>query len=327
MFLSGCRGKKKVIMKVTSIKTTGIYPKSDRSMCPASITRESAQKSRPDNNDINQINTTIKNNSDGRASFKGGVPLLHKAAEFVTESPLVAEAIFALVITCGLRPITIMATAKNEEEKEKCAYQAAKSVSSGVVGLAMTSVVGTTVAAASKLANDKGAFNIPSDVAEKAKGVVQKGVEALKGFAEKAAAEGTNEKLVEQIGKLTEGGSLNLGYFAKQGKKAQKLFTREISEKAPEILDTVTDAIKGQKVLNNYAKAGKNVIDKLFQPAFMPLRAMVTIALVPVLLKMIGIKKSSKKQNPQSFLNYNIFKSQNEKKLFGSFTGVANNEN
>ena len=68
------------------------------------------------NND--QINTTIKSNSDGRASFKGGAPLLHKAAQFVSYSPLIAEAIFALFITCGARPLTIMATAKNAEDKE-----------------------------------------------------------------------------------------------------------------------------------------------------------------------------------------------------------------
>ncbi len=321
-------------MKISSIKPVSIYPKSDRGVSPMSKGRESAHSNITEKqNNLNQINTTIKMNSDGRASFKGGVPLLHRAAEFVKDSPLVAEALFALVITCGLRPLTIMATAKNEEEKEKCSYQAAKSVSSGLVGLAMTSIVGTTISQASKKAEARGAFKITPEIKEKATQVVKKGVDALKEYSAKLVSEGKEAELVKQIENLTEGGTLNLGYFAKHGKKAQKLFTEEISEKAPEILDTVTDAISNQKVINNYAKAGKNVIDKLFQPAFMPLRAMVTIALVPVILGLVGKKKPSKKQevkpeaNLQAALNYNVFQSQKEKELFGSFTGGLKNEN
>ena len=90
-------------------------------------------------NNNDQINTTIKSNSDGRVSFKGAEPFLHKAANFANNNPLLADATFALLITCLARPLTIMATAKTEKDKEKCSYQAAKSITSGLIGLGMTS--------------------------------------------------------------------------------------------------------------------------------------------------------------------------------------------
>ena len=321
-------------MKVRSIATNSIYPKSDIGKSPVPRERKIAHEHRREEREnLNQINTTIRNNSDGRVSFKGGVPFLHSAANFASNNPLVAEALFAILVTCGLRPITIMATAKNSEDKEKCSYQAAKSISSGVVGLAMTALVGTPLAAATKLSNSKGAFNMPPELKEQSQNVVNKGIEALKKLAEKLTQEGKDVQLVKQIEKLTDGGKINLGIFAHKGKDAQKLFTQEISEKAPEIIETVTDALKEQKVLNNFARTGKNVMDKLFQPVFMPLRAMVTIALVPVILKAFGLSKPGKKQqekpeqNPQLMLNYEVFQTNNEKELFQSFSEVISHEN
>lgn len=322
-------------MRVNSITPVNIYPKSDISTSPAQRERKSAYEHKPreERENINQINTTIKMNSDGRVNFKGGVPLLHKIATFTSNNPLVSEALFAILITCGLRPVSIMATAKTEEDKEKCSYQAAKSISSGLVGLGMTTLVGTPIAAATKLANKKGAFNMSPEMREQSMKVVNNGIEALKGFAQKLTQNGQDSQLVKQIENLTEGGKLNLGLFAKQGKGAQRAFTQEIAEKAPEILNSVTDALKEQKVINNYAKTGKNVMDKLFQPVFMPLRAMVTIAMVPVILGIFGLKKPAKKQqpspeqNPQAMMNYNLFNANVENELFKSFSEVTKHEN
>lgn len=321
-------------MRVSSITTNSIYPKSDRGRGLAPKERKTAHEhKREERENSNQINTTIRNNSDGRMSFKGGVPFLHRAANFASTNPLVAEALFAILVTCGLRPITIMATAKTSEDKEKCSYQAAKSISSGVVGLGMTALVGTPIAAATKLSNSKGAFKMSPALREQSQNVVNQGIDALKNLAQKLTQEGRDAQLVKQIENLTEGGRINLGIFAGKGKEAQKLFTQEIAEKAPEIMETVTEALKEQKVMNNFAKTGKNVMDKLFQPVFMPLRAMVTIALVPVILGLLGLSKPGKKpqdkpeQNPQLMLNYEVFQTNNEKELFKSFSEVIKHEN
>ena len=130
-------------MRVNSVTPVNIYPRPAISAGADFRERKSAYEHKSEEREnTNQINTTIRENSDGRVSFKGGAPLLHKAATFAGNNPLVAEALFAILVTCGLRPITILATAKSDEEKEKCSYQAAKSISSGVVGLGMTALVG-----------------------------------------------------------------------------------------------------------------------------------------------------------------------------------------
>ena len=122
------------IMKINSITTNTGYLKGRASERSTGKERECVQNHlKQMNND--QINTTIKRNSDGRVSFKGKnpAPLLHKVANFTADNPLVAEALFALVVTCAMRPLTIMATAKSDEDKAKCEYQAVKSISSGLI--------------------------------------------------------------------------------------------------------------------------------------------------------------------------------------------------
>lgn len=316
-------------MKVNAIKSVSMYPKSGRTTHPMTKLRESAYgHSKIENNDINQINTTIKSNSDGRASFKGGTPLLHTIATFAKDNPLTAEALFAILITCGLRPLTIMATAKNDEEKEKCSYQAAKSISSGLVGLAVTAIVATPIAMATKAMNKKGAFNMTPEMKEKSQEVVNKGISELKKLAQRLTQESANSELASEINKLTENGILNLNIFTDKGKKVQLSFIENIKQIAPEIVDTVTNAITEQKVLNNYDKTNKNIIDKLFQPIVLPLRAKITIAMVPVLLGLLGKTKPGikTKQNNNQLLT-NIFQTETEKELFGSFNRMVNNEN
>lgn len=321
-------------MKINSITTSTSYP-GRAAEHPLKKERECAYKRHNLNqNNNDQINTTIKMNSDGRASFKGGgVPLLHKAANFASENPLVAEALFAILITCGLRPLTIMATAKTEEDKEKCSYQAAKSVSTGVVGLAMSVLVGVPIAAAAKAVYKKGALKIPDKVKEKATGVVKQGTKALSDLAKRLTETNADDKLAQQITELATEEGLNLNVFKQAGKGSEKTFIRNIKETAPEIFKIVKKAIKEQKAINNYERANKNVIDKLFQPIFMPIRATITVALVPIILNALGLKKSGKKppeqkqQNPYESLKFTVFQDSSEKELFQSFAGVTNYEN
>ncbi len=267
-----------------------------------------------DNNN-DKINTTIRNNSDGRASFKGGkVPFLHTAANFASANPLVAEAVFALFITCGLRPLAIMATAKTDEDKEKCSYQAAKSISSGVVGLVLTAVIGTAIAAAAGKSLNAKSFKIPEEVKANSQKAVKNGVEALKQTTEKLIQEGKETEFTTFVSKLIEDNKINLNVLKDAGKGAAAKFKEAVAKLAPDNFEQIMLAIKEQKVLDNYEKTAKNVIDKLFQPIFMPIRANITVALVPVILGILGLnkKKSQAKpkleENPYKVLSDNVFK-------------------
>lgn len=278
--------------------------------------RECANKRYSNLNNNEQINTTIKSNSDGRASFKGGAPLLHKVANFTGEYPLIAEALFALLITCGARPLTILATAKTDEEKEKCSYQAAKSISSGLVGLATTAIIGTAVGAGAKKAMNAGLLNHP---------IVREGIEGLKTFANKNKDE-VGERLGELINKLTNGNKLNLNVI--KDEKVKNEFFELLGAKDANLLEVVKKAITQEEACPNYLRTCKNVIDKFFQPVFMPIRATITTSLVPVILNAMGIKKAGKKpqqQVQQTIPNYNLFQTTKEKELFKPFMEVANN--
>jgi hypothetical protein len=319
-------------MKINSITTNTGYLKGRATESQLTKERECAKERydlKQNNND--KINTTIKRNSDGRASFKGAQPFIHRAANFANNNPLLAEATFALLVTCLARPLTIMATAKTEEDKEKCSYQAMKSVASGVVGLAMTALISTPIKAAVAAAKGKGAFNITPKIKEEAQAVVNQGIDTLKETAKRIHESGKDEKLVEQIAKLTNNDTLNLNVFENLGKNAEKVFLSQINEVAPETSKVIKNAISEQKAINNYANAGKNVMERLFQPIFMPLRAKVTIAMVPVLLGLMGQKKPSGKSKDNKTathqINYNMFQNESEKVLFGSFSGVTSNEN
>lgn len=306
-------------MRINSITQANIYSKAKGAGSPGAKRRESAYE-RHNNKQLNneEINTTIKmqKNSDGRVSFKGAVPMLHKLANFASDNPLVAEALFAILITCGLRPATILATAKTEEDKSKCAYQASKSISSGIVGLATTAIVGTLVAAGTRKAHAAGLFNQPE---------VIKGINKLKEFAKDT----TDEPLKKTINRLTEDNKLNLSIFTKEGSGSSEEFLKELGEKAKDIVDDVAIAFQKEKDCPNYLRTCKNVMDKLFQPIFMPIRATITTALVPVILNALGLKKTGKKptpeKNPEVMLNYSVFQTENEKRLFQSFAGVTNN--
>lgn len=283
-------------------------------------------------NENNQINTTIKTNSDGRVNFKGGVPLLHKVAKYTMDNPLIAEAIFALFITCGLRPLTIMATAKNDEDKSKCEYQAVKSISSGVVGLGMTALVGTPIGKATKAAQQAGAVKIPAEVETQLNGTIKKGVGALSGAIEELKIKGVS--IADDFAELLDGEAFNvkkLKALGSKGLKEQKAKIKNYVDDAQ--FDDIAKGISAQFRKSNYSSTGKNILDKLFQPAFMPLRAAVTIALVPVILKALGKQKPSKSQQVAD-TNKQAVKTQQQtplimdnkaKEVFSNFDKSSNN--
>lgn len=349
-------------MKINSIKTTTGYLNKGRGLeCSLNNERECAkERAVLKQNNIDQINTTIESNSDGRVSFKGGTPFLHSAANVVLKNPIVAEAAFAILITCGLRPLTIMATAKTDEEKGKCTYQAVKSVSTGVVGLAMSILVATPLSKLINKAKDAGALKIPPALEASSKETVEKGVKALSGYLDDAVKNtGIEETFIGQIKDLIKDGKMNLDAFKGMGKGAEKEFGKKLLKRSPEVFKQYTDAANAQKVLNNYSSTAKNVLDKLFQPVFMPIRATVTIALIPIIMNALGIKKGGKKpkeaeaqpnaqqevkqeakqsETPKQevqqsakvaydSLKLNMFQGNNDKELFNHFAEVAKYEN
>ena len=332
-------------MKINSITTSAIHPKSHTKMRSMKTGRECAYERdnfKTSNND--KINTTIKmKNSDGRVSFKGKLPtpFIHKFAKLAADNPLVAEALFALTITCGARPLTIMATANTPEEKEKCTYQAAKSVSTGVVGLGMSAIVGSLISPAAKEAQKRKAFEIPDEILTPAKQNVEKGVKQLKVAADYLEKNSKSIPLVEHIRSIIKDDKIDLDTLRKGGKDAEKVLVSSIetATQNSKAVKLIKEALKNQRILDNYESTAKNIIDKFFQPVFMPVRATITIALVPVILGALGIKKGNKakaqgqaqaqeqKINPYTMLNHHICQTNNEKELFKSFAGVANHEN
>ena len=308
--------------------------------------KERASKNSIQNN-YDNINTSIKSNPDARVSF-GQTPLFHHAATFANKNPLVAEAIFALLITCLLRPISIMATASDEDEKKKCEYQAAKSISSGIVGFAMTALVGTVISDATAKANeeifdDKGNkikesfFDFPKEgnAKDNAHNIIRKGINALTEVSKRLKIKNQDDELANLIDRATDekNNKINLEIIEKSDKtkcKSKTFAERLKSIVSEDTYKIIKEALSEQKAVHNFRNTAKNVADKLFQPVFMPLRAMVTIALIPILLKGLGLSKPGNNHNTETSnmcKNMGVFEDERTRTLFQSFTGVAKYEN
>ena len=111
------------------------------------------------NNERIKITTTASDNACGRLSFKGSKEVkvtngmrkfankllasdfAQKVLTFTKKNSMLAEAIFALGITCGLRPGIILASPGKGEDKEKNKYAAAHSIASGLIGLGSTLIL------------------------------------------------------------------------------------------------------------------------------------------------------------------------------------------
>ena len=191
------------------------------------------------------------NSSKGNVSFKGfgEGALAHKLAQSdgvkklllaSNKNTLAIEALYALLITCMLRPaVTLMTPAKSEADKDKNKFRAAHAIASGALGFAFTMCVSHPM----------------SDAVDKV----------------------MNTKLPD--------GSYK--YIRK--------FTEQLTE-------------HGGKPFKELAK-------RIHQPVFMPLRAMATVAIVPPILALFGLRKNKgetppKDGNPQKIAetpNYTQF--------------------
>lgn len=108
----------------------------------------------------NQINTTTKNdNFSGRVSFSGDAKRTFAEkmvdakwfkgfCDMAQKNSAVAEAVGALFITCGMRPMAIMAMPQKDADKNRKA--ASHSIASGVTGLVFAKIAYEPFSAAMK---------------------------------------------------------------------------------------------------------------------------------------------------------------------------------
>lgn len=257
--------------------------------------RECVTKSGVSTSKLNYNKSTVvgERNANDCISFKGNLvdtvlrsrpahAMIHRAYK----NPLLSEALFALIITCGLRPATIMATAgKDEENKKKCKMQVAKSFATGLVGLGTTFIVSNPISHAINKFAGSGAKNVslPADLAEKVETVIKPAnqflrdnADKLKGFVLRNIKGEEIETTIENI-VMTKGAKEQLQNFSK------------------DIFGKVADAIAAQKGINKYKSTMTSLLKKVICPVFSPAKAAVTIALVPILLGVIFKKDKNNK--------------------------------
>ncbi len=247
----------------------------------------------------NNIGTVVgeRKNANDCISFKGNIidsALRSKPAHMVIhrafKNPLLSEALFALVITCGLRPATIMSTAgKDEENKNKCKMQVAKSFATGLVGLGTTIIVSNPIShAINKFAGSGGKnLSLPAELAEKVETLIKPANQFLKDNAERLSGFVVRNIKGEQLETTIENIVMTKG--AKE----------ELQKFSGEIFGKVADAIAAQKGINKYRSTMSSLLKKVICPVFSPSKAAVTIALVPVLLGVIFKKDKDNKQEPK----------------------------
>ena len=142
----------------------------------------------------NQINTTTSNHISGRISFKGDAAQVASSkfvdaivknkyfkgfCDLAQKNSAVAEAVGALFITCGMRPLAIMAMPQEDVDKNRKA--ASHSIASGVTGLVFAKIAYEPFSAAMKKIQDAIAQGHPEKyLGEKANYVLKEGVERTK---------------------------------------------------------------------------------------------------------------------------------------------------
>ena len=280
-------------IKITKIDNSMTKPRSSMGAGYGSgVTTDSVSKSKVN---YNRGAVVGRENTNDCISFKGNIvdtvlksDVAHKMIYRAYKNPLLSEALFALLITCGLRPATIMATAgKDEENRKICRMQVAKSFATGLVGLATTFVVSNPIShAINKFAGSGGKnVQLPQNLADSIETLIKPANQFLKdnadklsGFAVKNMKGETLETTIENI-VMTKGAKEGLEEFSK------------------EIFDKVADAIAAQKGINKYRTTMTSLLKKVICPVFSPAKATVTIALVPIILGVIFKNNDKNKQD------------------------------
>lgn len=191
-------------------------------------------------------------------------PRFKKWLEQAESNPLLFGAMFALILTCGFRPAAIMSLPSDKKNKDDKIYASAHSIASGIIGC-------TLVYAAT----------------EPITGAFKKIEEEIK----------SNALLAEMKYKVDKGLKTNDDLIALEADLA-KNSTKFLKDKTSYLLKTVVKESNGEVVAKTpFATIASTYIKNV--PEFfiaMP-RAVVTIALIPIILKYgFGMKK---KQTPK----------------------------
>lgn len=192
--------------------------------------------------------STLKASLTEMVKYVSKLPGTRSALQFINDNQLMADAIFAMFITCGLRPLMILLLPSKEEDKQKNQYAAAHSISSGILGWVFAALFA---------------------------GPVARGVK-------------------------------------RQMADPKKYMKKNMDYVTSKLIEGKDKTIKS---------AYKEVAQQLPQLFIMPVRALATVALVPVLIaKVFGITKSKPacKENP---LYENYTSKDNNARMFENFTG------
>ncbi len=319
------------------------------------------------------INATARENTRGRMSFKGSSvqstiiektpkwvesmakqtadkKILQKGFQWIGDNVLMGEAIIALFLTCVARPATILATpTKDPENKQKNKYAAVKSAASGIVGLVTTYLVSQPFKAGTEETKRRLKEANQYINTDEAKPLAKYIVEEFFGNPspskifdgiEKDEVTGKELKKTKELLDSTIKKAKELVNDSDLKKLKNKILTTEPNIDEKLLQDTMTETLKEN--FKRYDTIYKSFLNKINGPIFWPFKAAVTVALVPVILKALGVTKTAKKpggtapttaQNntEQQKLAYQyqaqLLTPQNTNKIFQNFAGVQNNEN
>lgn len=266
------------------------------------------------------------------------------------DQSLVAEALYALGVTAGLRAMVHLATpSKDESEKTKNQYRAANAVATGVIGTIFTILFAKPVGGAVDkiLGTRKGDISkVSAEIMTKVKAMLTEKHPEVSELAETLANDvqdlvktknarlyRISEKIGSQIQELlkTDEKYKNLPEIPKEVIADIKQIVESVEKELPfEYFKDESYLLARSNLLGftkDETRTFKELATRVHQPVFMPVRAWMTIAIVPPLLALMGLKKSSSKPKQQETGTNNLLLSKVPPTVFKSFAGGIVDEN
>lgn len=258
-----------------------------------------------ENNNVRN-NATASKNTCGRISFKANKAhvveeaiansivksdRLQKLLHYANENNVLTSSIIALFVTCIMRPLAIMTMpTKSAENKEKNKYASAKSIASGGIGFIATYLIAEPF----KHATSK----VSKELVEAGKLLTEDTIKPTARYIAhtildketEPSMKNTSEALIEVARKI-----IPEDYIQKVLKNKNK-FPVDNAENLKKSIGALTD------ILANRIRSQKNITEQFLNatshsPLSVPLKALATISLVPIVLGIFGIKKSSSNKN------------------------------
>lgn len=293
-----------------------------------------------------KVSSTALGKQGGSPSFKGlGTDIAKKLANnefsrkvilFAGNNEVLTESLYAALLTCILRPISIMALDKSEENKEKNIYASGHSIASGLLGVVFSVLYTQPIKYLVQGGTDKLMTTVPT-----AGKPYTQSFNDYQYFHKKALLPRslfTDEEIYE----------LNRFFKIPQYKKVPhfRIPASSIKEYQSELSEGLV-----KKLLKEIEQANKSSIstflNKTLDAVSLPVKATLTIAAIPLILGLFGIKKNSdnkkvtqkqnniiennnlniSSKNTQNTANVPTKNINNETNLLKKHTGGSINEN